>query len=109
MLDRMTAGVVPAKPHTALRDDAGRLRYEECLTRDGFDGPYTILYHQHRPHTQEVAPVEHGWRLPALAAAVVAAAGARGTIGRRTSRGGAAGRRSTRACRCSSTTTSRSR
>ena len=65
MLDRMTAGVVPAKPHTALRDDTGHLRYEECLTRDGFDGPYTILYHQHRPHTQEVVPVEHGWRLPA--------------------------------------------
>jgi homogentisate 1,2-dioxygenase len=64
----MTAGVVPAKPHTALRDDTGRLRYEECLTRDGFDGAYTILYHQNRPHTQEVAPVEHGWRVPALAA-----------------------------------------
>ena len=64
MLDRMIAGVVPAKPHTALRDDTGRLRYEECLTRDGFDGPYTILYHQHRPHTQEVVPVEHGWGLP---------------------------------------------
>ena len=56
---------MPAKPHTALRDDTGHLRYEECLTRDGFDGPYTILYHQHRPHTQEVVPVEHGWRLPA--------------------------------------------
>ncbi len=56
MLDRMIAGVVPAKPHTALRDDTGRLRYEECLTRDGFDGPYTILYHQHRPHTQDVVP-----------------------------------------------------
>ncbi len=58
---------MPAKPHTALRDDTGHLRYEECLTRDGFDGPYTILYHQHRPHTQEVVPVEHGWRLPAPA------------------------------------------
>ena len=69
MLDRMTAGTVPAKPHTALRDDTGRLRYEECLTRDGFDGPYTILYHQHRPHTQELAPAEHGWRAPVAARA----------------------------------------
>ena len=33
MLDRMVAGVVPDKPHTALRDAAGRLRHEECLTR----------------------------------------------------------------------------
>lgn len=65
----MTAGTVPAKPHTALRDDTGRLRYEECLTREGFDGPYTILYHQHRPHTQEVTPAEHGWRVPALGGA----------------------------------------
>ena len=50
----MTAGDVPAKPHTALRDAAGRLRYEECLTRDGFDGPYTILYH--------AEPAAHGRR-----------------------------------------------
>ena len=39
MLDRMTRATVPDKHHTALRDDGGRLRYEECLTRDGFDGP----------------------------------------------------------------------
>ena len=69
MLDRMTAGTVPAQPHTALRDEQGRLRHEECLTRDGFDGPYTILYHQHRPHTQEVAAVEHGWEVPVMGAA----------------------------------------
>jgi homogentisate 1,2-dioxygenase len=65
MLDRMLAGTVPAKPHTALRDGAGHLRHEECLTRDGFDGPFTILYHQQRPHTQALAPAEHGWTLPA--------------------------------------------
>jgi homogentisate 1,2-dioxygenase len=64
MLDRMVAGIVPPKPHTALRDQEGRLRYEECLTRDGFDGPFTILYHQHRPHTQELAPAQHGWTAP---------------------------------------------
>lgn len=64
MLDRMVVGEVPDKPHTALRDAAGRLRYEECLTRDGFDGPYTILYHAERPHTAALAGAAHGWQLP---------------------------------------------
>jgi homogentisate 1,2-dioxygenase len=64
MLDRMTAGTVPDKPHTALRDGAGKLRHEECLTRDGFDGPFTILYHEHRPHTAALAPATHGWAIP---------------------------------------------
>src|SRR6266540_3898135 len=63
MLDRMQAGTVPDKPHTALRDDAGRLRNEECLTRDGFEGPFTILYHVERPHTAAVAPAAHGWTI----------------------------------------------
>ena len=49
MLDRMTAGTVPDKPHTALRDGAGRLRHEECLTREGFESAYTILYHLRPP------------------------------------------------------------
>lgn len=66
MLDRMTVGQVPAKPHTALRDGDGRLFYEECLTRDGFSGPFTILYHRERPHTQELATVAHGWERPRL-------------------------------------------
>jgi homogentisate 1,2-dioxygenase len=64
MLDRMTAGTVPDKPHTALRDAAGELRHEECLTRDGFDGPFTILYHEHRPHTAALAAATHGWEIP---------------------------------------------
>jgi homogentisate 1,2-dioxygenase len=64
MLDRMTAGTVPAKPHTALRDAAGRLRHEECLTREGFDGPFTILYHVERPHTAALAVAAHGWKVP---------------------------------------------
>lgn len=49
MIDRRSAGRLPAKPHTVFRDDAGRLLYEECLTREGFDGPFTILYHQEHP------------------------------------------------------------
>ena len=28
----------------------GELRFEQCLTRDGFDGAYSILYHEHSPH-----------------------------------------------------------
>jgi homogentisate 1,2-dioxygenase len=64
MLDRMTFGTVPAKPHTALRDAEGRLRHEECLTREGFDGPYTILYHERRPHTAALAEATHGWEVP---------------------------------------------
>jgi homogentisate 1,2-dioxygenase len=49
MLERVSHGELPAKHHIALRDSAGRLRYEHCLTRAGFDGPYSILYHVHRP------------------------------------------------------------
>jgi homogentisate 1,2-dioxygenase len=64
MLDRMTAGTLPDKPHTALRDAAGKLRYEECLTREGFDGPFTIMYREHRPHTAALATAAHGWEVP---------------------------------------------
>ena len=64
MLDRMAVGELPAKPHTALRNKEGRLRHEECLTRDGFDGPFTILYHVDRPHTAAVATAAHGWETP---------------------------------------------
>src|SRR5437667_8004867 len=64
MLDRMTVGVVPDKPHTALRDAAGTLRYEECLTREGFEGAFTIMYHEQRPHTAALATAAHGWEVP---------------------------------------------
>jgi homogentisate 1,2-dioxygenase len=50
MLDRMAEGELPHKPHTALRGPGGELRYEQCLTRDGFDGGYSILYHERPPH-----------------------------------------------------------
>ena len=61
MLDRVAVGELPRKHHIALRGAGGELRYEECFTRDGFDGPYTILYHLRRPHLHEIAPAEHGW------------------------------------------------
>jgi homogentisate 1,2-dioxygenase len=67
MLDRMQAGVVPDKPHTALRDAEGRLRHEECLTREGFEGPYTILYHLERPHLSQPMTPAHGWEIPGAA------------------------------------------
>lgn len=69
MLDRLVMGEVPKKHHIALRDGAGKLRYEECLTRDGFEGPYTILYHLERPHTHRVAATPAGWILPQAAPA----------------------------------------
>ncbi len=64
MIERRIAGTVAKKHHTALRDSQGQLRHEECLTRDGFDGPYTILYHQDRPHAQRAVETRHGWKLP---------------------------------------------
>lgn len=67
MLDRMCVGEVARKHHIQLRSPLGELRYEECFTRDGFDGPYTILYHLRRPHTQRLAQVPHGWAKPVAA------------------------------------------
>jgi len=68
MLDRMQLGDVARKHHTQLRGAEGALRYEECFTRDGFDGPYTILYHLRRPHTHRVSKPVHGWTAPLASA-----------------------------------------
>ncbi len=67
MLDRVARGDLPRKHHTQLRGAGGELRYEECFTRDGFDGPFTILYHLRRPHLQRPASVKHGWSAPGSA------------------------------------------
>ncbi len=56
MLERQTQGSIADAPHTQLRSPGGQLLYEHCITRQGFDGPYTIAYHQHRPH--EAMPAE---------------------------------------------------
>jgi homogentisate 1,2-dioxygenase len=69
MIDRRAAGRLPPKPHTILRNGEGHLCFEECITRDGFDGPYTIAYHQGRPHAAVHTDVDHGWPLPAAAPA----------------------------------------
>ncbi|HET7546059.1 MAG TPA: homogentisate 1,2-dioxygenase [Polyangiaceae bacterium] len=69
MLERRRFGALPAKPHTALRNGkTGALYYEECITRAGFDGPYSIVYHQHRPHEAEPAFAAAGWELPGVSA-----------------------------------------
>ncbi len=57
----MAAGTLPEKPHTVFRDSAGRLRYEECLTRAGFEGEFSILYHEAPPMTDErIGPCSPG-------------------------------------------------
>lgn len=61
---RLVRGDVPAKHHIAFRNAEGGLRWEECITRDGFDGPYTIAYHQHRPHEQLAVDGRFGWAKP---------------------------------------------
>jgi len=67
MLERVVVGKVPRKHHLALRDEEGRLFHEECITQQGFEGPYTIAYHLRAPHTQRVVPAAHGWELPVAA------------------------------------------
>ncbi|MFL5345395.1 MAG: homogentisate 1,2-dioxygenase [Hyalangium sp.] len=64
MFERRVVGKVPRKHHIQLRDEKGTLMYEECITRDGFEGPYTIAYHQKAPHTQGLSEVGHGWKTP---------------------------------------------
>lgn len=49
MIHRLQLGRVPAKPHTVFKVD-GELAFEHCFTRQGFDGPFTILYHHRPPH-----------------------------------------------------------
>lgn len=67
MPTRRAEGDVPPVPHTAFRGEDGALRFEHCVTREGFHGPYTILYHQQPPHLQE--PVEEAPHLVARHAA----------------------------------------
>ncbi len=69
MLDRMAVGEMPRKHHIVARGPDGAMRYEECLTRDGFDGLYTILYHVNRPQAQRFAELPHGWKVPVAAPA----------------------------------------
>jgi homogentisate 1,2-dioxygenase len=67
MLERLSAGAIPRKHHIQFRDAAGALLWEECITQLGFDGPYTLAYHQRAPHRQRIAEVRNGWTLPVAA------------------------------------------
>ena len=61
MLDRIQLGSVPSKHHIRHPNPNGGLYWEECLTNRGFDGPYTILYHEHRPHEHIINDKSYGW------------------------------------------------
>ncbi len=47
MIDRQSAGLMPAKPHTICRDPEGNLLFEEMHTRGGFSGPFSYFYHRY--------------------------------------------------------------
>jgi len=44
-------GNIPPKRHTAFRNESGKLCYEELVSREGFSGMYSNLYHLNRPTT----------------------------------------------------------
>src|SRR5512140_2978664 len=52
MLHWHRLGQLPPKPHTTLYED-GKLLLEQMITREGFHGPYSILYYR-QPPTEEV-------------------------------------------------------
>jgi homogentisate 1,2-dioxygenase len=58
MLERRAVGRVPPKPHLRQRSAAGAVIYEECFTRAGFEGAFSMLYHEHRPHEAEPIDLE---------------------------------------------------
>jgi homogentisate 1,2-dioxygenase len=66
MIHRLQLGSVPAKPHTVF-EHQGKLAFEHCFTRVGFDGGFTILYHREPPHwvtsERELGP-HPGWSEP---------------------------------------------
>jgi homogentisate 1,2-dioxygenase len=69
MLDRWCAGRLPAKPHIVYEIEPGVAAYEECITRAGFDGAFSILYHRYRPHEAEPVDGARGFPIPTPARA----------------------------------------
>jgi homogentisate 1,2-dioxygenase len=70
MIERVVEGLVPRKHHLQLKDASGHLHWEQCITQDGFEAPYTITYHRNAPHRQVPAPTTHQFaatRAPATA------------------------------------------
>ncbi len=77
MIERLAFGDLPRKHHVQLRSPEGALRFEECITQDGFEGPYTIAYHERRPHEHAPSPLDaervgRGWSLPVAAPVALA-------------------------------------
>ena len=68
MIERLVQGTVPRKHHIQLKDAAGHLHWEHCITQDGFEAPYTIAYHRHAPHRQSPMPTTHAFAGPRTAA-----------------------------------------
>jgi homogentisate 1,2-dioxygenase len=65
MIDRVTLGIIPDKPHTVLRDPQGALCYEEMHTRGGFGGAFTYFYHRFPVGAHsEVAATRRGFAVP---------------------------------------------
>ena len=56
-------GEVPGKRHTAFRDEAGALRYEELMGEEGFSSDSSLLYHRGVPSAIVDSQV---WELPDL-------------------------------------------
>ena len=52
MIHRLRYGQIPDKPHTVFEVD-GKLTFEHCFTRQGFDSVYTIMWHRRPPHWVE--------------------------------------------------------
>jgi homogentisate 1,2-dioxygenase len=52
MIHRLSRGQIPRKPHTVFEVD-GKLTFEHCFTRAGFESIYTILWHREAPHWVE--------------------------------------------------------
>ncbi len=61
MIERVVNGLVPRKHHLQLKDGDGHLHWEQCITQDGFEAPYTITYHRFAPHRQAQANTTHGF------------------------------------------------
>lgn len=57
MLQRHTLGQIPAKPHTTLYEN-DKLLMEQEITREGFNGPFSILYYR-TPPTDETDVRDH--------------------------------------------------
>ena len=42
-------GKIPPKRHTTFKKEDGSIYYEELVSREGFSGMYSNLYHLQRP------------------------------------------------------------